>query len=157
MEIRYLQDCDKDDLCKLSYQINSEHYQREPAFFCRPVEEGDDWEFWKNSHEKEGGFVLVAAIEDELVGFVSAALSEMPNIPFLNPIKRCKISTIVVSKNHHRRGIGTALFNRVIELASKQGASEVNLEVFSFNTSAQAFYEHLGFRNSSKIMSKPIA
>ena len=156
MEIRYLKDSDKTGLCKLSLQINKEHFENEPAYFCNPGKEGEDWNFWKNSHEKEGGFILVAVLNEEIVGFVAAELSDMPNLPFLNPMKRCRIATIVVSKAHHRKGIGTALFEHVYKIATESGASELNLEVFTFNNKAIAFYEKLGFRNNFNRMSKAL-
>jgi ribosomal protein S18 acetylase RimI-like enzyme len=157
MEIRYLEDFDKSGICKLSHQINSEHYKNEPQYFCKPVVEGEDWGYWKNSHEKNDGFVLVAILNNEVVGFISAELAEMPNLPFLNPMKRCRIATIVVSDNHHRKGIGSALYDRVREMAKEQGASDLTLEVFSFNRSAIAFYEKIGFRNTSNHMSLSLA
>ncbi|WNO09985.1 GNAT family N-acetyltransferase [Teredinibacter sp. KSP-S5-2] len=157
MEIRYLKDSDKAGLCKLSHQINKQHFEKEPKYFCNPGKEGDDWEFWKNSHEKEGGFVLVAVLNEEIAGFVAAEMSDMPNLPFLNPMKRCRIATIVVSRKCQRRGIGTAMYESVYKIAKEYGASDLNLEVFSFNRSAIAFYEKLGFINSSHRMSMPIA
>lgn len=156
MEIRYLKDSDRNGLCKLSHQINKEHFENEPTYFCSPGKAGEDWEFWKNSHDKEGGFILVAIANREVVGFVAAELSDMPNLPFLNSVKRCRIATIVVSKEHHRKGIGTALFERVFKIAQDNGVDDLNLEVFTFNNTAIAFYEKLGFRNSSNRMSKSV-
>ncbi|MGJ8679090.1 N-acetyltransferase family protein [Paraglaciecola sp.] len=156
MEIRYLRDSDRIGLCNLSHQINKEHFENEPKYFCNPGKEGADWEFWKASHEKEGGFILVALLNNEIVGFVAAELTAMPNLPFLNPIKRCRIATIVVSREHQRKGIGTALYKDVCKLAKEGGAVDLNLEVFTFNSPAIAFYERLGFRNNSNRMSKSL-
>jgi len=43
-------------------------------------------------------------------------------------------------------------FEQAVEL----GASEVNLDVFTFNDTARDFYEKLGFRAVSSLMSKQI-
>lgn len=157
MDIRYLEDSDKSAICKLSHQINSDHYLNEPEVFCKPVSEGEDWIFWKESHEKEGGFVLVALLNSNVVGFVAAEISGMPNLPFLNPIKRCRIATIVVSRKYQKSGVGSALYERVYEIAKQQGADRIVLEVFSFNLSAIDFYEKLGFKGTAMHMSKSLA
>lgn len=157
MEIRHLKDFDKVGLCKLSHQINLEHFENEPTYFREPVVEGDDWDFWRESHEKEGGFILVAEIDHEVVGFVAAEIFDNPSLPFLNPLKRCRIATIVVSNAHHRKGVGTALYEKVCKIAKENEAADLSLEVFSFNTSAIAFYEKLGFRTNSNRMSHALA
>jgi ribosomal protein S18 acetylase RimI-like enzyme len=157
MEIRYLMNSDRSEICKLSHQINRDHYLNEPEVFCKPVAEGEDWLFWKESHEKDGGFVLVAVSNSSVVGFVAAEVSEMPNLPFLNPIKHCRIATIVVSSKHQKNGIGSALYERVCEIDKEQGADRLTLEVFTFNLSAVAFYEKHGFKSTAMHMSKSLA
>lgn len=157
MEIRFLQDEDKAGICHLSYQINSDHHKHEPRYFREPVAIGEDWEFWKQSHEKEGGFLLVCLINDKVVGFVAAEIYPMPDLPFLTKMTRCRIATIVVSDDHQREGAGTALFNRVCEIAKDRGAIDIGLEVISYNTGAQEFYEQLGFKNFAYRMSRSLA
>ncbi|PWQ96793.1 GNAT family N-acetyltransferase [Leucothrix arctica] len=157
MDLRYLKDSDKSGVCKLSHQINSDHYLNEPGVFCQPVAEGDDWSFWKESHEKDGGFVLVALSNSNVVGFVAAEVSDMPNLPFLNPMKRCKIATIVVSDEHQKKGVGSELFEKVCEIAKEHGAQRLVLDVFTFNKTAVDFYENHGFKNTATHMSKSLA
>lgn len=157
MEIRFLQDEDKAGVCQLSYQINNDHYENQPRYFRKPVKVGEDWEFWKQQHEKESGFLLVCLIDDEIVGFVLAEIHPMPDLPFLTKMTRCRIATIVVSDDHQRKGIGTALYNRVCTIAKKRGAVEIGLEVISYNKGAQEFYQKLGFNNFAYRMSRSIA
>ncbi len=157
MEIRYLKDSDKSAICKLSHQINCDHHLNEPEVFCKPVAEGEDWLFWKESHEKDGGFVLVAISNFNVVGFVAAEVSETPNLPFLNPIKRCRIATIVVSNKYKNCGVGSALYEKVCEIAKEKGACRLTLEVFAFNSSAIDFYEKHGFKSTAMYMSKSLA
>lgn len=116
--------------------------------FCK--NQPDDWSFWKESHEKDGGFILVAILNNNVVGFVAAEVSDMPSLPFLNPMKRCRIATIVVSDEHQKKGIGSALFEKVCKIAKERGAHRLSLEVFSFNKEAVNFYEKHGFRSTAK-------
>lgn len=156
MKIRYLEDSDKSAICMLARQINGDHHQNEPDIFCKPVADSEDWSFWKESHEKDGGFVLVALKNFKVVGFVAAEVSEVPNLPFLNSLKRCRIATIVVSNEHQKSGVGSALFERVCKIAKEQGAERLTLEVFEFNSAAIKFYEKHGFKNSAIHMSKSL-
>ena len=156
MIIRYLEDSDKQGVCRLSHQINLEHHQNEPDVFCAPVQEGDDWDFWKQSHDKDGGFILVAVIGDNIVGFVAAEISETLNLPFLRPQRKCRIATIVVCENHQREGVGSALFDEVSQIAKSHGASKIVLEVFAFNRTAIEFYEGKGFTAPAMHMSKTL-
>ena len=156
MDIRYLEDLDKLGICKLSHQINNAHYLNEPEVFCKPVSMGDDWRFWKESHEKDDGFVLVAILNNNVVGFVAVEVSDMPSLPFLNPIKRCRIATIVVSDDHQKKGVGSALFEKVCEIAKERGAHHLSLEVFTFNNTAVNFYEKHGLRTTAQHMLKSL-
>ncbi len=157
MDIRFLENFDQSDVCRLSHQINLQHYQNEPEVFCEPVEEGSDWAFWKESHEKDGGFVLVAVLDDKVVGFVAAEIPQMPTLPFLNSGARCRVATIVVSSEYQKKGVGSALYEAVHNIAKERGASRIVLEVFSFNSTAIEFYEMHGFRSSAIHMSKSLA
>ena len=156
MKIRFLNESDKDDICTLSYQINLDHHQNEPRYFRVPVEIGDDWEFWMGCHEKEGGFVLVCELEGNVVGFVACEISPMPNLPFVQPMIKSRIGTIVVAQQHQRKGIGTALFRRVCEISQERGAVDIGLEVFAFNARAVAFYQKLGFKPFAQRLSRSL-
>lgn len=46
MDIRFLDNFDQSDVCRLSHQINLQHYQNEPEVFFEPVEKGSNWVFW---------------------------------------------------------------------------------------------------------------
>lgn len=157
MEIRFLQESDRDGICRLSYQINSEHYKNEPRYFCEPPVEGSDWAFWRKCNKKERGFLLVCVDDLEVIGFLSAELLLSPDLPFIRQMTRCRIGTLVVSNEHHRKGVGTALFNKACIIAKEGGAEDIGLEVMSFNVSAREFYRNLGFRSLAERMSKELA
>jgi ribosomal protein S18 acetylase RimI-like enzyme len=50
-----------------------------------------------------------------------------------------------------RRGIGEALFQRTVEFASQHDLVKFVIQVRSSNTSAQAFYQRLGFRECGRL------
>lgn len=56
------------------------------------------------------------------------------------------IISIAVHPKCHRKGIGTALILRLMEILKEQGASAVRLEVRKSNIAAQKMYAKLGFK-----------
>lgn len=56
------------------------------------------------------------------------------------------INNVAVKAEYRRRGIGTALLNRVLAEARRRKANAAFLEVRSANHAAQALYEKSGFK-----------
>lgn len=68
---------------------------------------------------------------------------------------RLYIVTIVVTDKHQRCGIASLLMSHVEEFSEKFNATEVLLEVMSFNQDAIDFYRALGFDDfSTKLVKK---
>lgn len=156
MEIRFLQEEDKLGICQLSYQINQQHHANDPRYFREPLAIGDDWDFWRQSHEKPGGFVLVGLLQQRIIGFIAAEIYPMPNLPFLVPMTRCRIATLVVADDQQRKGIGTALFKKTCVIATERGATDISLEVSAFNSGAYKFYQKLGLQDFAYRMCRPL-
>ncbi len=55
------------------------------------------------------------------------------------------IHDFMVSKEYRGKGVGGALMNRVVELATSRGYCKITLEVRYDNTSAKALYRREGF------------
>jgi ribosomal-protein-alanine N-acetyltransferase len=95
---------------------------------------------WKKSYfeydlKRKGGFLYVAQEKGEILGYVDAWLLG----------DELHLANIAVKEEYRRQGIGTKLLKKVIDLGRKYGASYILLEVRLTNTSAQKFYEKLGF------------
>ncbi|MFP3896879.1 MAG: GNAT family acetyltransferase [Anaerolineales bacterium] len=58
---------------------------------------------------------------------------------------------LVVSPEHRRRGIGTALMKRVEEELARLGCPKLNLQVRASNEEVVAFYEKLGYSVEKRI------
>lgn len=84
--------------------------------------------------------VAYGAFEDnKLLGYVEGYLETWNN--------RFRISNIVIfDKSWRNAGIGTKLFQKIVEDARKSGARMVFLETQSCNTNAIAFYKKMGFK-----------
>jgi ribosomal protein S18 acetylase RimI-like enzyme len=58
---------------------------------------------------------------------------------------------VVVSPNHLRQGIGTALMKEVEERLARIGCPKINLQVRATNDEVVCFYEKLGYRVEERI------
>jgi len=157
MNVRMASEEDRGGICKLADEINMDHFINMPRYFSKPEEDGSDWWHWKESFEKEGGFALVCIINKVVVGFVTAQIVDTPKLPFLNPMRKCLIGTIVVSRSCQRKGVGKKLIASVSEVANERGAVDLGLDVMDFNDGARRFYTNLGFGRVSERLSKAIA
>jgi diamine N-acetyltransferase len=90
--------------------------------------------------------LLVACINNQVVGFTHAELREM-NHPVLRSYLYGHISDVVVNPEFKRNGIGKYLFNAVEQWLKEKGAREISLTVFCFNNEAISFYKGNGFTN----------
>ncbi len=60
------------------------------------------------------------------------------------------ITNVAVSKNYRKKGVGTALLNRVFGLAKDENLSFISLEVRLSNQNALSLYEKFGFKEEGK-------
>ncbi|MGF1719668.1 GNAT family N-acetyltransferase [Vibrio kyushuensis] len=155
-----IREATKDDLvevCLLTNQINELHHTYEPCLFSKPRGAGYENDFWEDRIVSKDTVTLVAELDNTIHGFLLATITALPVVPFLEKQQACRINTIVVSKEKQNTGIGKLLFSKIESWAKEQGFKEIKLEVVEFNERAKQFYEKLGFRTQTRILSKSIA
>ncbi|WP_459476831.1 N-acetyltransferase family protein [Pseudomonas sp. No.117] len=143
-------------LCTLAEQLAEHHHEQAPETFAAPSGGWRDQDYWAAQLEPEDGVLFVAEQRDELVGFVTARLSDTRGISFLQPLVLCRIGTLVVAASHRGQGVGTRLLAQVEAWAKANDADELRLEVMEFNRDAQAFYARQAFHGQSRILAKPL-
>ena len=57
------------------------------------------------------------------------------------------ILNLCIKQSHHRQGLGSLMFEKLLEIAKAAKVTRVYLEVATINTSAVNFYEHWGFEH----------
>ncbi len=97
-------------------------------------------EFWKPSIlkselESENSKYIVAKKENQIVGFAGI---------WISPVD-VEITNIVTKKTERKNGIGSALLDKLIEMAKETGRETISLEVNENNFPAGALYEKKGF------------
>ncbi|WP_050906717.1 GNAT family N-acetyltransferase [Vibrio campbellii] len=152
MKIRQATPDDLNALFDLNKQINELHHLHAPHAFVAPSEE--DRTFLRNMLADEERLFLVAEEGQQVLGFITATITQNETISFLIKDPICRIGTIVVDENQKSKGIGRALMASVEQWARESGAIQVRLEVMEFNHNAQQFYDKLGFIPNSRFMMK---
>ena len=148
MEIRKATELDLDAIVELDRQIGQIHFEQAPEVFCAPSSR--QRAFLLDAIQSEGRLFCVALVEGLVVGFLSARIDINETVPFLTTLPVCRITTVVVDERHRSRGIGKELIAHCDGWAKAHDASQLKLEVMSFNARARSLYESLGFKRQSE-------
>ena len=84
---------------------------------------------------------IVAELDGEIVGTVIGGWDG----------HRGWVYSVVVSPDHRRKGIGTALMKRIERDLAGTGCHKLNLQVRAGNQGAVAFYESLGYAVEDRV------
>lgn len=102
------------------------------------ISEFDD--FWKpgileSELKSNNSKYIVIKINTEIVGFAGIIITPVD----------VEITNIVTKKSERKKGIGTLLLDRLIEMAKKTDKDSISLEVNEINNPALKLYEKAGF------------
>ena len=96
---------------------------------------------------------VVAICDDSVVGMVSIHL-----IPLFHASGSvARITSLVVSKDHRRRGIGRALLEHVEQFAIKHRCARIEVTSGDHRDGAHAFYKEYGFKPDERRFIKHLA
>lgn len=140
-------------ICVLGAEVNLVHHTACPDVFSSEVPLERQTEVWKASLGKEGSTIFVAEQAAQLVGFVTATLVDEAS-PLFKQVRYARVGSIGVSELNRGHGIGRKLMQLVETWAHGHGASEVHLNVWSFNERARHLYEELGYAVRVQYMAK---
>lgn len=150
-DVRYAKREELESVNKIRKQVNEVHAKGRPDVFRE-----DGWQVieplvYKRFDEENSG-VIVAAIEEEIVGFAVVQYIVRPESPFKKEQKFFHIEEFGVDENHRRKGIATAIIEFARKDAKERGFHRVELDMWEFNAGALAFYESVGFRTMRRYM-----
>ncbi len=147
---------DLDAVLSLLRELDESHVDLEPALlktFSEPPRPRD----WMLARFVEPGEAcFVAEQEGQVVGFIWAKVQNPPAIPAFVQEPLLVVADLVVHAPYRKRGIGHALLEHAINFGKVRGARRVQLTVFDKNGSARKFYDDLGFRPLSVVLTKEL-
>jgi ribosomal protein S18 acetylase RimI-like enzyme len=147
---------DYDGICTLCEQIDALHRDNLPHRFQEPDGPARERQYVMELLDNENIRLFVAEQSGQLVGFVHVVVLQVTLIPIMLPRSYGVIDSLIVAPDYRNQGIGTALMDHAERWARQKGAAEIELNVYEFNTRAQAFYQNMGYTTLSKRMSKNI-
>jgi diamine N-acetyltransferase len=101
--------------------------------------------------------VLVAELDSTVVGVIHLEIKTEQGGPGEQPRKWAWILTIDVEQQHRQQGIGQRLMEAGEQWATAKGATHLEFDVWDFNQTAIQFYQKLGYRPMSHMMSKALS
>lgn len=135
----------------LRRQVNDLHVAGRPGHF-RP---GFNEELQRHVYEQfeaEDSDVLVALEGGEVAGFATVQYVHRPEGPYTLPLDYYNVHEFGVDAAHRRRGVATALVEYMKKDARARGFGRIDLDMWSFNVGALAFYEAAGFTTYRRYM-----
>ena len=136
---------------KIRKQVNDIHVNGRSDIFRE-----DGWQFIApfiySRFDEENSDVIVAAIEDEIVGFAVVQYITRSESPFGKARKYFHIEEFGVDEEFRRKGIATSIIDFAKIEAKKNGFVRIELDMWEFNDGALAFYESVGFKTFRRYM-----
>ncbi len=144
MQIRQATRKDAFLLSRLNVDVQRLHAEAVPGQFKLP--ESDDFaeSFFSMALDDPATIIFIAE-EDEAVGYILTRIVHRDENPFNYAQDYLEIEHISVPLRFQGKGCGTALIERAFTLAKEKGLSKVTLSTWYFNTSAQDFFNRMGF------------
>lgn len=153
LAIREAVPADYPALTPISDEVHGLHAAAHPHTF-RPIGSGSSLpQVWFDDLlAGDMSTILVAEIENTIVGFVIANVFDTPPFEVLVPRRIVFVDSMVVTATQRGKGIGRALVDAAIAYGRAKGATNLELTVWEFNRSAMAFYERLGLTTIHRAM-----
>ena len=154
VEVREARRQDVSAVSTLWQEMMEFHRARDDRFRFQPAAAKEFEKHFLSTLRSREAVIFVAESRGDVVGYV---LGEMHSRKPLYPIgKYGFISDLAVMERERRRGIGTALVERVMEWFRRRRATAVELFVAQANPASEAFWESMGFRGFLRLVRKEL-
>lgn len=154
MKVRRATRDDAAKIAEFAVALADQHTGYDPSRFTRVITtEGAEW-FYGSRTEAENSVVLVAEIDDAIVGF--AYMTYEPVLYSELATKAAWLDDIYLIPEARGTGAGRELLEGVRNEAKRFGADKVLLSVSEKNAIGQQFFERNGFRTTMREMMLPL-
>jgi ribosomal protein S18 acetylase RimI-like enzyme len=136
-------------------EIDDLHAAIAPEYFRATARAEDEW---VRLLEEDATAVFVGEHQSRMgdiagaVAVLVARIYDTPENPAMVPRRRLHVETLVVAGKQRRHGIGRRMMFEVAQWGRGHGAVELVLTTWVGNRDAAAFYERLGYRELSRVL-----
>ena len=149
--VRFARDEDLDRVNELRRQVNDLHVAgRSETFKPGFCEELRDYLFTIRKDPRQK--IVVAETEGTVCGFAILNHITRPENPFMFERDYLDIDEFGVDKECRRQGAASAMVRFIRDWTKEQGFSRLELNMWTFNRGALAFYEAAGFKTYRRYM-----
>ena len=152
--IRVAHSHDLEQLNELMFKLHDEHHDQCPDHFKTAQEIEQDKSIARYINAPDC-FVLVACIDNDIVGFITAHFCELTS-SVSKPIQMGSVDELYVVPETRKFGIATQLYRDVEKRFDEYGVKQVFVEVWGFNQAALQLYQDFGFVHHIHWLRKPI-
>ena len=150
MNIRKASTKDIPRIKELLQQVLEIHANIRPDIFIPGTTKYTEKELEDILSDENRPIYVVTSEEDTCIGYAFCILKNQPFSNNMVPFKSLFIDDLCVDQNTRGQHIGEKLIEHVKEEAKKMGCYEVTLNVWAGNTSAEKFYEKMGFQTKER-------
>lgn len=146
VHVRRAEKNDAPAIAEMALKLVEQHVGYDPVRFARIATlDGMTW-FYGSQTDAEDARILVAEVEDQIVGFAYLSFEEK-NYVDLSALS-AKLHDIYIEEDSRGSSTGAKLIEVAIAEAKDLGATKILLSVAAKNVSAQKFFEKQGFRTT---------
>ena len=150
MNIRKASTKDIPRIKELLQQVLEIHANIRPDIFIPGTAKYTEKELEDILSDENRPIYVATSREDTCIGYSFCILKNQPFSNNMVPSKSLFIDDLCVDQNTRGQHIGEKLIEHVKEEAKKMGCYEVTLNVWAGNTSAEKFYEKMGFQTKER-------
>ncbi len=145
---------DLEVLNDLMFDLHDEHHVQSPELF-KTAEEIEQEKSIARYIDNPECLVYVAKVGDEVIGFVSGHFCELTSV-VSQPVMMGSVDELYVMPEYRKQGTAQALLDKIETTFIDYGATQMFVEVWSFNRQALALYEKQGFGHHIHCLRKPL-
>ena len=131
-------------LMDLLIQVNMVHHEGRPDLFKGPTTKYTEEELRAILADDATPVFVCEDESGRVLGHGFCALQHQANTRLMTEVRTLYIDDICVDSAARGRGVGRALYGRILDHARALGCHNVTLNVWSCNPGAMHFYEKLG-------------
>lgn len=156
MTIRRAENKDSQRINELLYQVARIHADARPDIFKAATKKYSDDELTKIIENDQTPIFVAIDETDNVLGYAFCVYQITKDSLLLQDKKTLYIDDICVDQNARGGGIGSLLYNYVVNFAKQNGFDNITLNVWSLNDGAYKFYKKCGMTPMKITMEKTL-